>query len=94
MEPTSVELRTDPVGRMVCDLTPKEFVDWMVKYHGLPPESAKTVESNLLEQYKWHRLQGRLDRGWQVLSALAELVGLRQSPMVLEYPKKEEAVRP
>lgn len=89
MEPTSVELRKDPVGRMVCDLTPKEFVDWMVKYHGLPADTGETVESNLREQYKWHRLQGRLDRGWRVFSALAELIGLRQSATVLERPSKD-----
>lgn len=88
MQSTSVELRKDPVGRMVCDLTATELVDWMVRYHNLPEESAKTVEMNLREQYKWHRLQGRLDRGWRVFAAIAEVLGMRQSPLILERPKE------
>lgn len=90
MDLDGIELRKDPVGRMVCDLTAKELVDWMVKYHKLPVDSASTVEMNLREQYKWHRLQGRLDRGFKVLFAIAGLLRIRQNAMVLECPTKIE----
>jgi hypothetical protein len=74
LPPSERSKRADPVDRMVADSTPSEFVAWMVKYHGLPdkPWTRETVESNLAEQFRWHRLRGRLDRHpW--LAALVEL---------------------
>ncbi|HDR9065494.1 TPA: hypothetical protein ACU967_002251 [Burkholderia contaminans] len=76
----------DPVNRLVRALTAKEITVWLVEHHGLKPGARETVESNLREQFRWHRLQGRLDRGgW--LSFIATLFGLRQSPLVLEKPE-------
>jgi hypothetical protein len=81
--------RRDPVARMVSDLSAQEVVEWLIEYHGLNEESAKTVEMNLREQFKWHRLQGRLDRGGFAV-IVAELLRLRRSPMTLEKPSREE----
>ncbi|MBN3822299.1 hypothetical protein G3O00_01530 [Burkholderia sp. Ac-20384] len=76
----------DPVQGMVRALSAKEMVDWMVKHHGLPEGARQTVEMNLREQFKWHRLQGRLDRGgW--LNFFATLFGLKQSPLALNKPE-------
>lgn len=80
--------RIDPVSRRVRDLSASEFVAWLVEYHGLPASSAKTVEDNLLEQYQWHRLQGRLDQHGTA-AVIATMLHMRQSPMALIPPKKE-----
>jgi hypothetical protein len=72
---------------MVRDLTPAEFVQWLVEYHGLPAESANTAESNLREQLKWHRLQGRVERGGVAL-VIAEMLCMRRTPMILERQQK------
>lgn len=64
----------DPINQMVKDMTPEEFVSWMVEHHGLPDNdyAKRIIISNLTEQFHWHRLRGRLDRHpW--LAALAEL---------------------
>lgn len=77
---------SDPVQKMVNVSTAKRMVDWMVEHHGLSEKSRETVEMNLREQMKWHRLQGRLDGGgW--LNFFATLMGLKQSPLVLEKPE-------
>ena len=85
----SVDERTDPVSRMVRNMTAQETVDWLVKYHGLPESSAATVEANLREQYKWHRLQGRLDTR-PTAAVVAQLLCLRQSVKALEKPEKND----
>ena len=82
--------RCDVVDRMIRDSSPEEFVDWMIKYHNLPQGSAETIICNLREQFKWHRLQGRLDR-LPTAAVIAEVWGLRQSVKALEKPKKDEA---
>ncbi len=56
------EFESDPVSRMVRDCTAEELTDWLIKNHGLRPESRTTVVSNLRDQFRWHRLSGRLDR--------------------------------
>lgn len=56
----SCDKKLDPIERKIRNLTAKEFVDWMIKYHGLPKGSAETVRMNLDEQYKFHNLNGRL----------------------------------
>lgn len=86
MKPFACDQRVDPVERLVRDLSAEEMVEWMVKYHGLPKSNADTVISNLREQYRWHRLQGRLDHR-PFLILLAELWGLRRGPSILETPK-------
>lgn len=88
MRVISCNERNDPVERMVRDMTAKEFVEWLVEHHNLPKGSAETVEMNLREQYKWHRLQGRLDRGGTAM-VIAEMLQMRQSPKTLERPPKE-----
>ncbi len=80
-----MDKRDDPVDRLVRDCTPAEFVEWLVKYKKLPPEQAENVEINLREQFKWHRLQGRLDRP-SFAAVLAQLLGLRGSPSRLRRP--------
>lgn len=80
--------RKDPVDQMVRDMTAKEVVDWLVEYHRLPKSSASTVESNLREQFKWHRLQGRLDRGGFAL-IVACMLNMRSSVMKLVRPVAE-----
>lgn len=85
MKKRSCDERRDPVARMVRDLTAREFVDWLVEHHGLPKGSADTVESNLREQYKWHRLQGRLDNN-PTAHLLATILSMRASPKALERP--------
>jgi hypothetical protein len=65
---------TDPVSKLVRAMSAKEIVDWLVKHHGLNERSKETVEMNLREQMRWHRLQGRLDGGgW--LNFFATLMG-------------------
>lgn len=81
--------RKDPVARMVCDSTAEEFVEWMVKYKKLDPAQAENVESNLREAFKWHRLQGRIDRS-PLLQTIAVLLGLRQSVSALEKPEARQ----
>jgi hypothetical protein len=90
MKTISCNERTDPVARMVRDMTAKEFVEWMVEHHALPAGSASTVESNLREQYKWHRLQGRLDNN-PTASLLATLFCLRASTKALNRPEEGDA---
>ncbi len=82
MDKLNCDRRKDPVMRMIRDLTPSEFVSWLIEHHGLPVESMRTVEINLRDQFKFHRLQGRLDRKSN-LAILADLWKLRQSVMVL-----------
>lgn len=89
MDKLSCQKRADPVDRMVSDLTAEEFVAWLIEYHGLPACARDTVVSNLREQYKWHRLQGRLDRN-TTAGLVAELLLMRQSPMALKTPTVEE----
>lgn len=86
----SCDEREDPVERMVRDLTAEEFVAWLVKYHNLPESAGDTVVRNLREQYRWHRLQGRLDKSGAAL-VIAELLNMRRSPLMLETPKLDEA---
>lgn len=81
-----MDKRDDPVDRMLRDCTAGEFVEWMVRYHGLSTDSAKTIEINLREQFKWHRLQGRLDRP-SALTVLAQIVGARGSVSQLNTPE-------
>jgi hypothetical protein len=54
--------RTDPVDRLVKDISAEEIVDWMIEYHGLSKDSRRTVVSNLRDNLHFHRLRGRLDR--------------------------------
>ena len=62
--------RKDRVSRRIRDLTPKEFVDWLIKYHGLPAIARDTVTMNLREQCDWHRIQGRLEANKGLADAL------------------------
>lgn len=80
--------RTDPVERLVRDCSAQEMVEWMVKHHGLNPDWAETIEINLREQFRWHRLQGRLDRCGTAL-VIAELLLMRRSPMLLSSPAEK-----
>lgn len=74
----------DPVDRRVCALTAKHLTDWLIESHGASEHSDVTIEHNLQEQFQWHRLQGRLDRGgfWRMA---ATLLGLYQSPLELAH---------
>lgn len=90
MSAASCDQRKDPVARMVRDMTAEEMVDWMVKYHGLPEGSRDTVVSNLREQYRWHRLQGRLDRT-PTVQLLAQMLAMRQSSQALATPPRTPA---
>lgn len=67
----------------VRDLSAEAFTAWLIECHGLPESAQLTVVGNLREQFKWHRLQGRLDRH-PVLSLLAELLALRWPVKTLE----------
>jgi hypothetical protein len=87
MKTHNYEHRIDPVDGMVRDCTPKEFVEWLVKYKGLKECDAENVEINLREQFKWHRLQGRLDRRPSLI-LIAELWNLRGSVTKLDMPEK------
>lgn len=69
----SCHKRMDPVDRLVSDLTPEEFVDWLIEYHDLPEPARGVVTDNLTRQFHTHRLRGRLDR-WPAWAALAELL--------------------
>jgi len=75
----------DPVQRRVCALTAHHFTEWLINSHGANRKSDVTIESNLIEQFQWHRLQGRLDRGG-LLQFIATWLGLRQSPLELKHP--------
>lgn len=86
IETLSCDERADPVDRRIRDLTAKEFVDWLVKYKGLPEEARENVEVNLREQYCWHRLQGRLDRH-PFAALVAQLLLLRRGTKSLERPE-------
>lgn len=81
-------LREDPVSRLVRDLTAEEVVGWLVQYHGLRKESADSVIMNLREQFRWHRLQGRLD-AHPTAAIIAEMWAMRRSPLSLNTPKEE-----
>lgn len=83
MDKLSCQKRKDPVARLVMDMTPHEVVQWMIEYHGLPFVCAETIERTLREQFKFHRLQGRLDQRSN-LAILADLLRLRQSVKILE----------
>jgi len=91
MKTMTCDQRSDPVARMVRDLTADEFVAWLVEYHGLPQSSASTVEMNLREQYKWHRLQGRLDQN-TTAGLVAQLFLIRRSPLTLAKPVDPDGV--
>lgn len=82
--------RKDPVLRLVRDASAEEMVEWLVKYHGLDPRCVDTITINLREQFRWHRLQGRLDRS-PTASVIAELLLMRRSPQTLEAPKMPKA---
>lgn len=82
----------DPVSRMVAHGTAREYVDWMRFRGDISRAEAEPnadgwncLECNLREAFKWHRLQGRLDRH-PILAIIAQLMGLRQSVKVLERP--------
>ena len=77
------ELREDPVARLVCDTTAEECVDWLVKYKGLPETQRQNVEGNLRDVFKFHRLQGRLDRN-TTAGLIAELLLMRRHVKTLE----------
>jgi hypothetical protein len=64
--------RADRVDRLVHDLTAAEITAWLIEHHGLNESSRRTVEINLDESLRFHRLRGRIDRhsGW---AALVEL---------------------
>lgn len=57
-------------------LTADEMTGWMLQFHGLKPEKAGVVASNLQNQLQWARLQGRCDRR-PFLLVLKELLGFR-----------------
>lgn len=79
----------DPVRRMVRDLSPEAVTEWLIECHGLSDGSRWTVASNLREQFKWHRLQGRLD-GSPFLALLAQTWVVRRSAKALETPARAE----
>lgn len=83
--------RVDPVDRMIPDCTAAEFTAWLVEYKGVHPECAENVESNLREQFRWHRLQGRLDRS-PASAVIAELIGMRAALTKLERPAETSAL--
>lgn len=87
--PHSCEDRKDPVDRMLRDCMAKEFTDWMLQYKSLIPAEAENVEVNLREQFKWHRLQGRIDQS-PLLIFIATLWGLRGSVARLNKPKNAD----
>jgi len=62
--------RKDKVSRRITDLTAKEFVDWLIKYHGLPAGARQTVTMNLNEQFQWHQLRGRTEANKPLADAL------------------------
>jgi hypothetical protein len=68
----------DCIDDMVRALSAERMVDWLIQSHGLKPTSRDTVLINLREQFRWHRLQGRLDHAPSI-AVLAEVWGLRQS---------------
>lgn len=82
--------RSDPVSRCIRDLTAEEVTEWLVKYKGLKEGDAENVASNLREQFKWHRLQGRLDRN-TTAALIAELLCLRADLKRLERPGRDKA---
>ncbi len=83
MDKLACQKRKDPVARLVMDMTPHEVVEWLIEYHDLPQVAAETVERTMREQFKFHRLQGRLDQRGN-LAILADMIGLRQSVKILE----------
>ena len=73
----------DPVQDLVRALPAEVFVDWLIEYHGLPETARSVVESNLRTNFRWHRLQGRLDNR-PAIATLAEVWQLRQHVRSLE----------
>jgi len=71
----SCELKSDSVLRQIRDLTAEEMVDWLIEFKGLEKSGRDNVISNLNEQFKWHRLNGRLDRSnfWTVIALLLKV---------------------
>lgn len=61
LQKLSCDKRKDKISRRIRDLTAKEFVDWLIKYHGLPIQARDNVILNLQQQYDFHRIQGRLE---------------------------------
>lgn len=87
LKPHEYSQNKDPVQRLVQTMTAEETVAWMVEYHGLNATSAETVARNLREQFKWHRLQGRLDTN-STAGLIAQLLVMRASVKTLEKPKE------
>lgn len=77
----------DPVEQLIPQITSWSFVAWLVWYKGLDEDVAENVESNLREQFRWARLQGRLDRP-SFAAIVAELLRLRRSTESLGAPPK------
>jgi hypothetical protein len=71
----------------VRDLTAEEFADWLIQSHGANEGSRSTIEIALRSQFKWHRLQGRLDQR-STAAVIAEIFHIRQSSMALETPDR------
>ena len=78
--------KKDPIERMVRNLSAEEMVDWLIKYKGMHEECRQNVTQNLREQFRWHRLQGRLDRS-TTAALIAQMLLMRQSAKALETPK-------
>lgn len=76
--------QSDPVQNMIRVSSPEKFATWLIDCHGAKASSRRTLETNLAEQMRWHRLQGRIDQS-PLLVGLAELWKLRQSPDSLAY---------
>lgn len=77
----------DPVDAKIAAMTPEAITDWLVTFHGLPSTSRDTVARNLREQFKFHRLQGRVDQR-PALAVLMEIFQLRQDVKELNRPKE------
>lgn len=88
---SSVDVHPDPIRRMVRDFTAEEMVEWM-QFRGSLEKFDQCIADNLREQFKWHRLQGRIDRH-PLLIVIAELWGLRRKPKTLERPKDGQVSR-
>lgn len=78
---------SDPVDAKVAAMTAEEVVEWLTKYHGLAPDSAGTVVMNLREQFRFHRLQGRVDQR-PALAVLMDIFKLRQDVQQLRTPAR------
>ncbi|MES2685716.1 MAG: hypothetical protein V4706_02780 [Pseudomonadota bacterium] len=77
-------LRTDPVDRLVKDLSAEETVDWLIEYKGLPESSRENVVTNLKGNLNAHRLRGRLDH-WPIIATLVQIwLSRRPLPAAIE----------